>query len=129
MKAPNRPSHEVSQPYPDGVVTVCRVEDVAKPGFQPVKRLAPKERLLYQERSLGLSRYYAGRQNQVEIERVIRTPRAGHVSSQDIAVTEDGQQYRVDLVQNVDSVWPACQDLTLAKIEQKYDLNGEEADP
>lgn len=122
MKAPNRPSHEVSQPYPDGVVTVCRVEDVAKPGFQPVKRLAPKERLLYQERSLGLSRYYAGRQNQVEIQRVIRTPYRPEVSSQDVAVTQDGRQYRIDLVQRVQDVYPPSMDLTLAKVEQRWEV-------
>lgn len=122
MKAPNRPSHEVSQPYPDGVVTVCRVEDVAKPGFQPVKRLVPKERLLYQERSLGLSRYYAGRQNQVEIQRVIRTPYRPEVSSQDVAVTQDGQQYRIDLVQRVQDVYPPSMDLTLAKVEQRWEV-------
>lgn len=122
MKAPNRPSHEVSQPYPDGVVTVCRVEDVAKPGFQPVKRLAPKERLLYQERSLGLSRYYAGRQNQVEIQRVIRTPYRPGVSSQDVAVTQDGRQYRIDLVQRVQDVYPPSMDLTLAKVEQRWEV-------
>ena len=51
------------------------------------------------------------------------------MSNQDIAVTEDGTQYRIDLVQSVDNVWPACQDLTLAKIEQQYDLDGEEAAP
>ena len=122
MKAPNRPSHEVSQPYPDGVVTVCRVEDVANPGFQPVKRLAPKERLLYQERSLGLSRYYAGRQNQVEIQRVIRTPYRPGVSSQDVAVTQDGRQYRIDLVQRVQDVYPPSMDLTLAKVEQRWEV-------
>lgn len=122
MKAPNRPSHEVSQPYPDGVVTVCRVEDVAKPGFQPVKRLVPKERLLYQERSLGLSRYYAGRQNQVEIQRVIRTPYRPEVSSQDVAVTQDGRQYRIDLVQRVQDVYPPSMDLTLAKVEQRWEV-------
>ena len=122
MKAPNRPNHEVSQPYPDGVVTVCRVEDVANPGFQPVKRLAPKERLLYQERSLGLSRYYAGRQNQVEIQRVIRTPYRPEVSSQDVAVTQDGRQYRIDLVQRVQDVYPPSMDLTLAKVEQRWEV-------
>ena len=122
MKAPNRPSHEVSQPYPDGVVTVCRGEDVAKPGCQPVKRLAPKERLLYQERSLGLSRYYAGRQNQVEIQRVIRTPYRPGVSSQDVAVTQDGRQYRIDLVQRVQDVYPPSMDLTLAKVEQRWEV-------
>ena len=129
-KAPYRPTeNQISQVFDDGIVTIYGLTDAGAPGYRPVPRPSLKVTLRYEEQRLGIQRYYQGRQNQVEIQRVIRTPRAGHVSSQDLAVTEDGQQYRVDLVQNVDSVWPACQDLTLAKIEQKYDLNGEEADP
>ena len=121
-KAPNRPTHEVTQSYNDGVVTVWRLEDVAKPGYQPVKKLVPKEKLLYEERALGLSRYYAGRQNQVEIQRVIRVQYRPGVSSQDVAVTQDGRQYRIDLVQRVQDVFPPSMDLTLAKVEQRYEV-------
>lgn len=121
-KAPNRPSHEISQPYPDGIVTVYKVEDQAKPGYRPVEKPIPKEKLLYQERVLGLSRYYSGRQNQVEIQRVIRTPYRPGVSSQDVAVTEDGRQYRIDMVQKVQDVYPTSMDLTLAKTEQIFEV-------
>lgn len=127
-KAPYRPTeNQITQVFDDGVVSIYSVTDAGAPGYRPVPRPALKITLRYEEQRLGIQRYYQGRQNQVEIERVIRTPRAGHVSNQDIAVTEDGTQYRIDLVQSVDNVWPACQDLTLAKIEQRYDLGGEEA--
>ena len=129
-KAPYRPTeNQITQVFDDGIVTIYALTDAGAPGYRPVPQPSLKVTLRYEEQRLGIQRYYQGRQNQVEIERVIRTPRAGHVSSQDIAVTEDGQQYRVDLVQSVDNVWPASQDLTLAKIEQQYDLDGEEADP
>ena len=57
-------------------------------------------------------------QNQIQVERVIRGPRAGQVTSQDVAETEDGRRYRIDLVQTVDGVWPPSQDLTLVKYQQ-----------
>lgn len=49
---------------------------------------------------LGIQRYYSGRQNQVQIERVIRVPRYPGVTNQDVATTEDGTTYRIDLVQS-----------------------------
>ena len=94
------------------------VTDAAQPGYQPKKQLTPKVTLRYAEMRLGIQRYYSGRQNQVQIERVIRTPRYPGVTNQDVATTEDGATYRIDLVQSVDDVFPACMDLTLAKYEQ-----------
>lgn len=110
----------MTQPFSSGVVTICAVEDEARPGYQPKGRLTKKITLRYDEQRLGIQRYYSGQQNQVEIERVIRVPRAGNVSSQDVAVTEDGRQYRIDLVQAVMDVYPPSVDLTLAKITQDY---------
>lgn len=120
---PFRPGNEISQTYNSGIVTVYRVTDGAKPGFAPAPVLEQKAVLRYEEQRLGLTRYYAGRQNQVQIEKVIRVPRGADVSSQDLAVTEAGQQYRIDLVQLVEGVWPPSLDLTLARIEQKYDVS------
>ena len=59
----------------------------------------------------------------MEVERVLRTPRRKGVSSQDLAVTEDGQQYRIDLVQSATDVYPPSMDLTLTRITQKYDVS------
>lgn len=121
-KAPNRPSHEITQGYGDGVVTVYAVQNIAAPGLRPQEGLVKKITLRYEEQRLGIQRYYSGRQNQVEIQRVLRVPRAGDVSTQDVAITQDGKQYRIDLVQAVTDVHPPSVDLTLAKIEQQYEV-------
>lgn len=119
-KAPMRPRTDngVSQTYNDGLVAVYMVTDAARPGYQPVERLTKKAVLHYEERQLGLQRAYLAKQNQVDVERVLRTPRLRGVSTQDVAVTEDGRQYRIDLVQSVADVWPPSMDLTLARLEQ-----------
>lgn len=122
-KTPHRPKGEVTQAYNDGVVTVYAVTDAGSPGGLPVEKPVKKAVLRYEERRLGLQRYYEGKQNQVEVERVLRTPRRKGVSSQDLAVTEDGQQYRIDLVQSATDVYPPSMDLTLTRITQKYDVS------
>ena len=122
-RAPHRPNSEVTQPYNDGVVTVYAVTDAARPGYQPKPALIRKVTLRYEEQRLGIQRFYSGKQSQAEIERVIRTPRLNCVSSQDVAVTEDGRQYRIDMVQSVPDIWPASMDLTLARVTQKYDVS------
>lgn len=117
-KAPYRPDNEVSQSYNDGVVTIYSVTDGAKPGYQPMPMLAEKITLRYAEQRLGIQRYYTALQNQVQVERVIRTARAGDITTQDIAITEDGRKYAVYMVQSVQDVYPPSVDITLSKISQ-----------
>lgn len=121
-KTPFRPGDEISQSYSSGIVTVYRVTDGAKPGFAPVPVLERKAALRYEELRVGLTRYYQARQNQVQVEKVIRVPKGADVSPQDVAVTEDGRQYRIDQVQLAQDVWPASLDLTLAKPVQVYEI-------
>ena len=124
-KAPYRPrtDNRVTQNFGDGVVKIYSVTNSAQPGYQPVPALTLKCVLRYEEQRLGIQRYYTGRQNQVEIERVLRVPRYGGITNQDVAVTEDGRQFRIDMVQNVTDVYPASLDLTLAKIEQEIEVS------
>lgn len=123
-KTPFRPDdRRITQSYRDGVVRIYTVTDGAAPGYQPRPVLAPLlETLFYQERRVGLQRYYAGRQAQVEVERVIRTQLRPAVNPQCVAVTEDGVQYGIELVQQVQDVYPPSMDLTLVRIEQKYEV-------
>ena len=118
-KAPNRPRHEISQTFNDGIVQIYTAENRADPGYQPVEELRLKISLRYEERRLGIQRDYLARQNQVRIERVLRVQRAGDVSNQDVAITEDGQRYRIDLVQVVEGVYPPSVDLSLVLWEQR----------
>lgn len=116
-KEPYRPTNEVSQNYNDGIVKIYTVKDSAEPGYQPKPELSQKCVLRYEERRLGIQRYYDAMQNQIQVERVIRTPRAA-ITNQDIAETEDGRRYRIDLVQTVDEIYPPSIDITLTKYEQ-----------
>jgi len=71
-KVPHRPANEITQSYNDGLVTIYAVANIAEPGYQPVEGLTKKVVLRYEEQVLGIQRFYSGRQNQVDIERVIR---------------------------------------------------------
>lgn len=114
---PNRPNHDISQPFSDGFVEIYQLEDTAKPGYMPKEEYVMIFKLRYAEQRLGVSRYYAAMQNQIQIQRVIRVPRIKGITNQHIAVTEDGQQYRIDLIQTADT-YPPSLDLTLVQYSQ-----------
>ena len=120
-RAPNRKRADVTQAFNDGMVAVQTVTDTAAPGLQPKESLREKVKLPYAERKLGIQRYYDAKQNQIEVVRVIRVPRPAQppITSQDAAITEDGQTYRIDLVQTVPDVFPPCLDLTLKVYTQE----------
>lgn len=117
--APRRPEHKVSIPFGDGVVRICGVSDTARPGYLPAEEDELIVSLPYDERKLGIQRYYAAAQNQTRVQRVIRVPKPpADITNREIAVTEDGKRYRIDLVQTVPDLWPESLDLTLAAFEQ-----------
>lgn len=125
-KLPFRPEdRQITQPYRDGVVKIYTITDAAQPGYQPKPTPTLVETLFYAERRVGLQRYYTSRQAQVQVERVIRTQLRPVVNPQCVAITEDGVQYGIDMVQQVTDVYPASMDLTLTKIEQKYEVSHE----
>lgn len=122
-KLPFRPDdRRITQSYRDGVVRIYTVADGARPGYQPRPVLTLAETLFYEERRVGLQRYYTSKQAQVQVERVIRTQLRPSVNPQCVAVTEDGVQYGIDLVQQITDVYPASMDLTLIRIAQKYEV-------
>ena len=121
-KAPHRPDNEITQELNSGVVYIYSVEDSAQPGYQPKPSLTLKLTLRYEEQRLGINRLYLSRQNQAEIEKVIRVPRQDSISNQDVAILENGSQYSIDYTQTVQDIYPPCLDLSLVKIEQDYEV-------
>lgn len=121
-KAPFRPRTEngVTQNFDDGIVKIYTVTNSAPAGLMPVETLSDKPvyTLRYEERSFGIQRYYSARQNQIQIERVLRVPRVSDVTNQNVAITQDGKKYRIDWVQPLTDVYPPSMDLTLVKYEQ-----------
>ena len=122
-RAPHRPDNEITQEMNSGVVKIYSVEDSAQPGYQPKPSLTLKLTLRYEEQRLGINRLYLSRQNQAEIEKVIRVPRQDSISNQDVAILESGSQYSIDYTQTVQDVYPPCLDLSLVKVEQNYEVS------
>lgn len=121
-RPPSRPTHDITQPFGSGVVKIYSVADYAAGGLMPSPALDKlKVELRYDERGLGLRRYFTALENNVQVDRVIRVPAAVDISPQDAAVTEDGTQYRIDLVQRTVGVYPPSLDLTLTRIAQNWE--------
>lgn len=110
-----------AQTHNDGVVKIYKVANIAPPGGMPKKGLVLKETLRYKERTVGIKRYYAALQANVRIDYVLRCPRLQSVSSQDVAIPNDGMQYSIEQIQYPEDA-PLDMDLTLKGVAAQYDL-------
>ena len=125
-RKPNRPAHDITQPFNSGVVKIYKTENGAQTGHKAVEQLKKNPvTLRYDEQRTGVTRYYAAKQANIQIERVIRCPKVLGIDSQDVAVTEDGLQYRIEQIQTVDNIWPSCIDISLSKIVQRLEVTAE----
>lgn len=120
-RAPRRPDNRISQSYADGLASIYAVTaDAAQPGRKPVETLTLKVTLSFDERRVGVQRYYQAAQALSRVDRVVRVPKpAGvEIAAQDrVRVTGSDALYRVEQVQSVPDVYPASLDLTLALVE------------
>jgi len=103
------------------------VGNIAPPGGMPKEGLTLKvSSLRYKERTVGMSRYWAAMQANVKIDMVIRVPyvpiKAKAISTQDIAIPIDGEQYRIVQIQKPEDIYPPVMDLSLERLVQKYDI-------
>lgn len=110
------------QTYNDGVVRLYRADNAAAPGHAPMERPVLRGKLRYEDRTVGVTRHYAAMQAHERIDLVLRCPRCP-VSALDVAVPNDGRQYRITLVQHPRDVEPPSMDLTLQRLEMDYDLS------
>lgn len=107
------------QTFNDGICSICALENVGEKGNLPVMKLRETAgRVPYERRRAGIQRIHAARQEQAEIEEVIRIPRAFPVSTQDICII-DGKEYGIHQVQIVPDVMPEASDLALKRLEAK----------
>lgn len=107
------------QTFNDGICSICALENVGDKGDLPVMKLVEKSgRVPYERRRAGVQRIHAARQEQVEIEALIRIPEAFRVSTQDVCIL-DGVQYGIHQVQRVPDVMPGASDLALKRLEAK----------
>ncbi|MBE6906125.1 MAG: hypothetical protein E7476_07650 [Ruminococcaceae bacterium] len=111
-----------AQTHNNGNVRIYAVSDSSESGDMPKDLLTLKQSLRYQERTVGLTRYYAALQANVNVSLVLRCPMLRDVSTQDIAVPNDGKQYAIRQIQYPENIAPPVMDLTLERVEQDYAL-------
>ena len=85
------------QSFPDGVVSIYKMDNIGAPGDMPVEGLVLKQTLRYKERTVGLNRFYSAMQNNIKVDYVIRCPEVRGLSEKAtdilVAILIDGQQY------------------------------------
>jgi SPP1 family predicted phage head-tail adaptor len=111
-----------TQSFNDGVVSIYTVSDTSLDGEMPTEALTRKRTLRYHERTVGLTRFYTAKQANVNVKYVLRCPLLRDVSAQDVAIPNDGKQYRIVQVQYPEDVDPSVMDLTLEELLQDYDI-------
>ena len=108
------------QTHNDGVVRIYSVDNIAQPGNKPKEGLVLKHTLRYKERTVGLTRVRLALQTGAEVSYVLRVPRLREVSPQDVAIPNDGCQYRITMVQYPEDANPPAMDLELERLENDY---------
>ena len=88
------------------------------------EELTLKHRLLrYEERTVGVNRYYRAAQENVRITKVLRVQKLKNISTQDVVILESGEQYYVRrAVDPKNNVNPPCWDLSLERVTHDIDI-------
>ena len=110
------------QTFNDGILTVYAVGNIALPGTQPKQGLTKKVGpLRFEERIVGMGRFWDASQSNVKISQILRTPRINSVSTQDV-VLANGEQFKILQIQYIPDVEPKSMDLSLERTVAKYDI-------
>ncbi|ODM27632.1 hypothetical protein A7W90_16215 [Clostridium sp. Bc-iso-3] len=112
-----------TQTFNDGVANIYSVANIAPAGNMSRDGLTLKvSSLRYKERTVGMSRFWTAKQTNAKIIRLLRMPKITTVSSQDIIIPTDGEQYKVLQVQYPEDIYPPVMDLSLERIDARYDI-------
>lgn len=113
-----------TQTYNDGLLSVYSTENTAPAGEMPNDTPVLKiGGLRYENRTVGMTRFWQGKQQDTQIDRLVRCPKISSVHNLDVAVTEDGDQYDIVQVQYPEDVELPSMDLSLELIKAKAELD------
>ena len=112
----------LTQQFNDGIVNIYSVGNVAEPGNKPKDGLTIKvSNLRYEERTVGMSRFWTAKQEQAQISQLVRVQRIDSVTTHDVVIL-NGQQYDIKQFQYIQDIEPPCMDLSLERLEVAYEI-------
>lgn len=107
----------------DHYLNLYKLTNTAEKGLKPVYSLKQYADAYYGERVVGYGRQYAALGADQSIDALVRIWRNNEVRINDYAILEDGNQYRIDFVQNLtDEDGLEVTDLTLSRLDSNYDV-------
>lgn len=114
----------------EGILKICKVDNVAIPGFMPQEKLVTITTAYYHKRTVGYNRMYAALGANRSITLLVRCFNTEVPSyNEQLYVVfpneENDNQFMVSAIQEI--VEEGAVDLTLSRMEEYYDLNTDEA--
>lgn len=112
--------------FDDGIVRIYQLNNIAPNGEKPKYKLTLRSAFYFGFDVLGINRYYTALQAKVQLSHIINVPGWDVVSPTDIAVLEDGTQYRIPMIQPMlDDNALRITKLSLERISQAYEYADE----
>lgn len=109
--------------FNDGVANFYQVGNIAIKGNKPEKGLKQisKVSIRYSEEIVGMSRYWAAKQDNVKIDRMIKLPRVDCINANQVVVLTNGLQYKIKQIQYKKEDIPVMA-LSLEEIGELYEV-------
>lgn len=108
----------------DGIVFICRLDNVSQPGLMPVEKLVKINKLWFGERTIGYNRQYMARGVDEQVDMLIRVIQTRSIKIGMYAVLGNGEQFRITNIQHLldEDDGLRMTDLTLERVNDNYEL-------
>lgn len=111
-----------------GLMAIYQLKNIAPKGLMPAEKLVKVCDEYYEERTIGVTRYYAALGADQRVDMVVRIWFNPDVHPGEYVILEDGNQHRVDFLQKTkDEDGLDVLDLTLVRLETNYEVLTEHA--
>ena len=110
--------------FKDGTANIYEVKSTAIPGKTPKKTIVLREKLRYNNKTVGITRFYSAKQNGSKADNLIECPKRLSTTATDVAILEGGKQYQIVQVQYPEDAVPPTMLLTLERLGTLYDISG-----
>lgn len=107
---------DMFETFNDGLCAICRMDEDGNAG-------SVVERLRFQERTIGVKRYYEAKTAKVQVDRLVRVPYQKWLTTEYLAVI-DGEVYELEQVQVISDTAPKSNDISLHLARQRRVVDG-----